>query len=99
MKKWWKRDRQPLELGGVGSAADAEAVRSAGEMRSLKATSVPVRLELEAFNAVTDGDYPGAVLALRAMSARDRAVLVFWLRELTGMSDDVDLSEKRWSVE
>ena len=102
MKKWkpfGKHGPAVPVYHGTGSAADAEAVRSAGAMASLKATATPVHLELEAFRAVMDGDYPRAVEILKAMPPKDRSVLVFWLRELTGMADDVELTEKRWSVE
>lgn len=93
MKKWkpfGKKGPAVPVFSGTGTARD---------METLKATATPVWLELEALKAVMDADYPRAVDLLRSMSAKDRAVLVFWLRELTGMADDVDISDKRWSVE
>lgn len=92
--RWWN-----TRVDGPGTMASFSGTGTARDMEHLKATATPVWMELEALKAVMDGDNQKAVEVVRSMTAKDRAILLFWLRELTGITDDVDISVKRWSVE
>lgn len=54
----------------------------------------PLSRDVSAFLAVTEDRAPEAQRIVEDMSGRDRAVLSFWLQELSRIVDDAELS--RW---
>lgn len=50
--------------------------------------------ELRALGAIMDEDGDGARKIVRSMSRQSRAVLQFWITELSNVIDDVQMSDR-----
>lgn len=87
------RSRDEDKARGYGSTADG--VRTVpGEDNVPEDTGTSLSRDVSAFLAVTEDRVQEARRIVKGMSGRDRAVLSFWLQELSRIVEDAELSRR-----
>lgn len=90
------------DLGGVDAGDLTWRLEEAGlplpspvpEGQDSRDTGPALSRDVSAFLAVTEDRVPEAQRIVKGMSGRDRAVLSFWLQELSRIVEDAELSRR-----
>lgn len=94
LPKSWSDTSSYFQRGfreGVDTVLGRRDGAQAGQGAARQDKSLEDELVLSAFEAVMEDRRADALAEVRKLSGRDRAVLSYWLQELSGVLDDAEL--------